>query len=110
VRLRLEEIGNQIMNRASSGSPLMGDPIGTVLASPGKRDSVAVLLGQAYVTAYTLMATNREAIEQIADALVARKELHGDEVIDLLDSVGLVRPQINVDDDSTWPAVTEQTA
>ena len=110
VRQRLEEIGNQIMNRASSGSPLMGDPIGTVLSSPGKRDSVAVLLGQAYVTAYTLMATNREAIEQIADTLVARKELHGDEVVDLLDSVGLVRPQINVDDDSTWPAVTEQTA
>jgi ATP-dependent Zn protease len=105
VRKRLEEIGSQIMNRASSGSALMGDPIGSVLGSPGKRDSVAILLGQAYVTAYTLMATNREAIERIADTLVDRKELHGDEVVDLLDSVGLVRPEINVDDDRTWPAV-----
>ena len=44
------------------------------------------------MTAYALMAANRERIEQIADALVERKELHGDEVGELLDSVGLKRP------------------
>jgi len=55
------------------------------------------------VAAYALMVTNREAIEKIADTLVERREMHGDEVTDLLNSVGLVRPQINVDDDHTWP-------
>jgi len=105
VNQRLAEIGNQIMNRASVGSAFTSDPVGSVLSSPGKRDSVAVLLGQAYITAYTLMATNREAIERIADELVARKEMHGDEVVDLLNSVGLVRPQIDLDDDRTWPTV-----
>ncbi len=34
-----------------------------------------------------------------------RKEMHGDEVVDLLDSVGLVRPEIDLNDDSTWPTV-----
>ncbi|MGH2844098.1 MAG: AAA family ATPase, partial [Solirubrobacteraceae bacterium] len=65
VRERLEEIGTQIMNRASTGG--MGDgPLGNVIGDRGKNNAVAVLLGQAYVTAYALMATNREAIERIA--------------------------------------------
>jgi ATP-dependent Zn protease len=105
VRERLEEIGNQIMNRASGGSALVSDPVGSVLSSPFKRDAVAQLLGQAYVTAYTLMATNKEAIDRIADELVARKEMHGDEVVDMLNSVGLVRPEIDLNDDTTWPTV-----
>ncbi len=103
VKQRLEEIGGQIMNRASGGSPLSGDPISAVLSSPGKRDSVAQLLGQAYVMAYSLIATNRAAIERIADELMERREMHGDEVGDLLDSVGLVRPQVDLYDDATWP-------
>ncbi len=101
--MRLEEIGDQIMNRASVGSEFSGSAIGSVLSSPGKRSAVAVLLGQAYVTAYALIATNRDAIEQIADTLSERKELHGDEVVDLLNSVGLVKPDIDVNDDATWP-------
>jgi len=105
ARQRLEEIGDQIMNRASGGSAFMGDPIGSTLSSPQKRAAVAQLLGQAYVTAYALMASNKAAIELIADALIERKEMHGDEVVDLLNSVGLVRPEINVSDDSTWPTV-----
>ncbi len=38
------------------------------------------------------MAANRDALDAIADALVERKELHGDEVGDLLDSVHLQGP------------------
>jgi ATP-dependent Zn protease len=104
VRKRLAEIGGQIMNRASTGG--MGDgPLGNVVGAPGKGNAVAILLGQAYVTAYSLMATNREAIERIADAVIERKEMHGDEVVDLLNSVGLVPPNIDLNDDSTWPAI-----
>jgi ATP-dependent Zn protease len=98
VKQRLEDIGNQIMNRAS------GD-VGSVFSTPGKRTAVAVLLGQAYVTAYALMATNKDALNKIAEVLVDRKEMHGDEVVDLLDSVGLVRPEIDLNDDRTWPTV-----
>jgi len=105
VNRRLERIGNRIMNRASAGSSMMGDPVAAVLGDRDKRSAAAQLLGQAYVTAYSLIATNRVQIEQIADTLVERKELHGDEVVDLLDSVALVRPQIDLTDDRTWPTV-----
>jgi ATP-dependent Zn protease len=103
VERRLERIGNRIMNRASSGSPMMGDPIAAVLGDRDKRRAAAQLLGQAYVTAYALIATNRSAIESIADTLVERKEMHGDEVIHLLDGVGLQRPGIDLQDERTWP-------
>jgi cell division protease FtsH len=105
VEARLARIGNRIMNRASGGSPMMGDPIAAVLGDSEKRRAAAQLLGQAYVTAYTLIATNREQIEQIADILVDRKELHGDEVVDLLDSVHLTRPELDLTEPATWPRV-----
>jgi hypothetical protein len=103
VDRRLERIGNRIMNRASSGSPIMGDPIAAVLGDREKRRAAAQLLGQAYVTAYALIATNRTAIESIADTLVERKEMHGDEVIELLDGAALVRPTLDLHDERTWP-------
>jgi len=76
-----------------------------VLGDRDKRRAAAQLIGQAYVTAYTLMASNREQIERIADTLIERKEMHGDEVVDLLTSVGLRRPQLDLMDDTTWPRV-----
>jgi len=102
---RLERIGNAIMNRANTSAPFMQDPIGSVLSDPSKRRSAAQILGQAYVTAYALMATNRAQLEQIADTLVDRKEMHGDEVVELLNAVDLKRPEIDLRDDSTWPRV-----
>jgi ATP-dependent Zn protease len=105
VRRRLEQIGTRIMNRASGGSAMMGDPIAAVLSDRDKHRSAAVLLGQAYITAYSLMATNREALDRIADVLVDRKEMHGDEVVDLLSNVGLVKPDIDLTDDTTWPNI-----
>ncbi|MGZ4307641.1 MAG: AAA family ATPase [Solirubrobacteraceae bacterium] len=105
VLRRLERIGTTIMNRSSSQSMFTENPLGAVLGDRDKRRSAAQILGQAYVTAYALMATNRDSLERIADTLIERKEMHGDEVVDLLDSVGLQRPDINLMDDSTWPAV-----
>ena len=36
---------------------------------------------------------------------IERKEMHGDEVTDLLNSVGLQRPDLDLMDDRTWPTV-----
>jgi ATP-dependent Zn protease len=105
VLRRLERIGSTIMNRTSSGMSMMPDPVASVLADRDKRVAAAQILGQAYVTAYSLMMANRASIERIADTLIERKEMHGDEVIDLLNSVGLKRPEINLMDDRTWPSV-----
>jgi ATP-dependent Zn protease len=105
VLKRLERIGSTIMNRASGGGMFNENPLGAVLGDRDKRAAAAQILGQAYVTAYALMASNRGPIERIADTLVERKEMHGDEVVDLLNSVGLTRPQFDLMDDSTWPQV-----
>jgi hypothetical protein len=102
---RLERIGSAIMNRAGSPGMFGDNPVGAVLANRDKVRGASQILGQAYVTAYALMAANRVALEQIADTLIERKELHGDEVGDLLDSVGLVRPELDLMDPSTWPKV-----
>jgi ATP-dependent Zn protease len=105
VLRRLERIGTTIMNRSSGQSFFNENPLGAVLGDRDKRRSAAQILGQAYVTAYSLMASNREPLERIADTLIERRELHGDEVVDLLKNVGLKRPKIDLMDTSTWPTV-----
>ncbi len=102
---RLERIGSTIMNRSGGDGFMQNDPVAAILRNPDKRKAAAQILGQAYVTAYTLMSTNQEQIGRIADELVERKEIYGDEVTNLLDSVGLQRPEIDLTDDRTWPTV-----
>jgi ATP-dependent Zn protease len=99
---RFEEIGNRIMNRAG-GSALMGDPIPAILGDGAKRRAAARILGQAYITAYCLIRHNRDRVREIAETLLARKELHGDEVVSLLDAAKLEAPAIDITDESSWP-------
>jgi ATP-dependent Zn protease len=105
VLKRLERIGSSIMNRAGGMTPMAPDPVAAVLGDRDKRRAAAQIIGQAYVSAYALIANNREGVERIADTLIERREMHGDEVVDLLNSVNLVRPEIDLLDDRTWPAV-----
>jgi ATP-dependent Zn protease len=105
IMSRFEEIGHQIMNRTSGGGPMMHDPIAAVLGDREKRKMVAQLLGQAYVSAHLLVEANRDGVERIANALVERREMHGDEVLELLDSVGLKQPSVDLTDDRVWPKI-----
>ena len=63
----------------------------------------AQVLGQAYVTAHNLATMNRSAIESVADALEEKREIMGDELLDLLDSVGIAIPEIDYADEAVWP-------
>ncbi|HYF27849.1 MAG TPA: hypothetical protein VD931_19050, partial [Baekduia sp.] len=102
---RFERIGLQIMNRAASGSPMQGDAISSILGDPAKKKAAAMILGQAYVTAVCLVKHNREQVARIADTLIERKELHGDEVVDLLEAAQLEAPSIDVADERIWQKV-----
>ncbi|HEY2317740.1 MAG TPA: AAA family ATPase [Solirubrobacteraceae bacterium] len=102
---RLERIGSTIMNRAGGAGMFDQDPVGAILRNGDKKRAAAQILGQAYVTAFALMDANRNGLERIAEALVERKELHGDEVGELLDSVELRKPELDLMDPATWPAV-----
>jgi cell division protease FtsH len=100
---RFQRIGYQIMNRSPGG--LDTNPFTATLADAEKRPLVAGLLGQAFVVAYNTVLQNREATSRVADELVQHGELYGDEVTSLLDGVGLRKPDIDVLDESTWPAI-----
>ena len=63
------------------------------------------MLGQAYVHAYTLIDANRPAVERIADTLVERKEIYGDELLQLLDSANLKKPELDLTKEATWPVL-----
>jgi hypothetical protein len=104
---RFERIGVQIMNRSGAGGPgdTQHNPIGSVLRDPDKKALAAQLIGQAYVAAYNLVRANRAQVEAIADVLVERKELYGDELVTLLAGAGLAKPEIDYLDEASWPVL-----
>jgi ATP-dependent Zn protease len=104
IMKRYERIGTQIMNRARGGSAMESDPLGAALSDPAKRKMAAQLLGQAYVTAHHLVRENRDAVEQIANVLVERREMYGDEVVTLLEGANLQRPEFDPLREELWPA------
>jgi len=104
IMKRFEEIGLQLMNR-TSGGPMDGSPIGAVLSDPYKRKTVAQILGQAYIKAHHLVAHNKAQVEKIAEVVIEKKELYGDELVKLLDDAKLEIPHVDLTKESAWPAV-----
>jgi cell division protease FtsH len=104
VTERFEKIGLQIMHR-SGGGILDADVFAAALSDPAKRKLIAGLLGQAFVVAWCTVRHNQAATERIAERLIAAEELYGDDVTSLLDQSGLERPEIDVLDEATWPAI-----
>jgi cell division protease FtsH len=102
---RFEDVGLQIMARTHGGGPMSADPIASVLGDRDKRVYAAQLLGQAYVTAHNLMRHNRDKIEKIADELIARREIYGDDLIEILNRQQLEAPKIDYEDEASWPRI-----
>jgi cell division protease FtsH len=104
---RFETIGTQIMSRRGAGGPadVEHNPVGAVFADREKRALAARILGQAYVTAHAFVEHNRDAVARIADVIVERRELYGDELVELLESVGLEQPSVDLTKDEAWPVL-----
>jgi ATP-dependent Zn protease len=103
IAKRFEKIGIQIMNRTSGGGPMAADPIAGVLGDRDKRAMAAQILGQAFVRAYNMIQANKPGIEHIADTLVEKRELYGDEVIGILEEANLKVPEYDLLDEKSWP-------
>jgi ATP-dependent Zn protease len=103
IEKRFENLGLQLMNRASGD--FQHDAIASVLGDPTKRKLAGQIIGQSYLQAFNLVQQNQEAVGKIADTLVARRELYGDELIDLLNSVGLKEPTVDVNKEESWPTL-----
>jgi cell division protease FtsH len=102
---RFEAIGLQIMNRTSGGGPFEANPISGVLSDRNKRALAAQVLGQAYVSAYNLVLQNKDAVSRIADRLVDRREIFGDELLRVLDDARLVKPEVDLSREDAWPTM-----
>jgi len=98
VMERFQRIGTQIVNRTHAGSAESA-----VLHDSSQRQMVEQLLGQAYLAAHHLMEANREAVGHVADELVEKRELYGDEVVRLLDAQKITLPEVDLTKDGAWP-------
>jgi len=104
IMARFETIGSQIMSRAGGG-PFSNDPLSQVMQDREKRALAAQIIGQAYIAAHFLVEANKNAVSHIADVLVEKRELHGDEVLDLLNEANLTIPELDLTDERTWPTI-----
>ena len=101
VLRRFEEIGLKLMNRTGSSS---GSRRRRQRAHGPRQASLAAqLVGQAYVTAHNFVRQNRTGIEKIADEVVARREIYGDDLVELLDGAKLQPAKIDLLEEKTWP-------
>jgi cell division protease FtsH len=105
IMRRFEDIGLQLMNRTRGSADFGGDPVASVLQDRAKRSLAAQILGQAYATAENFVVANKAAVERIADAVIERQELYGDELVRLLDKQDLKKPEIDWTKEEAWPQI-----
>ena len=103
IMKRFERIGRTLMNRTRGSADFQADPIAAILGDHFKQAHAAQLLGQAYVIAVNLVLNNKTAVDAIATRLAEKRELYGDELVELLDRQQLVRPELDYTKDETWP-------
>ena len=92
---RLEDIGSRLMNRTSAGWEALGDP--------RKRAYAAQFIGEAFVIAYNLILDNKDQIEAVANAVIEKKEIYGDDLVGLLDAQKFQRPEVDWTNEAVWP-------
>ena len=102
VLKRCEDIGLQLMNRTRGSADFQGDPIASVLQDRDKRSHAAQILGQAFVTASHFITVNKDAVERIANEVIEKQELYGDNLIQLLEAQHLQRPEIDWTKEEIW--------
>ena len=96
VQRRFEQIGLQIMQRTGGGGPFDGDALAGIYSDKDKRALASQFLGRAYLTAYAFVHANRAGVERLAEILLDRKEIYGDELLGLLDHLHLKVPAIDL--------------
>jgi ATP-dependent Zn protease len=95
---RFDEIGSRLLSVATVPPDLT-----SVLRTPDKRRAAAQLLGEAYFIAHVFVLQNRDRIEKVAERLIERRELYGDDVVELLDEVELQPAVLDYTQERTWP-------
>ena len=95
---RFEDIGMPPAQQTSGGWQ-------SIVPTSASAPYAAQFIGEAFVTAYNLILTNKEKIERVADAMLEEKEIYGDDLVRLLDDQHLRRPEIDWTDEASWPKI-----
>ncbi len=101
---RFRRIGNQIMHR-SGGGMMDADPMQASSATRRSASSSPGCSARPTSSPTTRSARTRRATAHVADVLVAKREIYGDDVVELLDEAELKKPEIDVLDEESWPAI-----
>jgi ATP-dependent Zn protease len=101
VLRRFEDIGYRMMNRTAAGWDSNMDP--------RMRMYAAQFMGEALVTAYNLVIVNKDKVQAVADEVMEKKEIYGDDLVRLLDAQNFVKPEIDWTDEATWPKLMNWT-
>jgi len=105
IAKHFEKIGLQLMNRSRGSADYHADPIASVLNDPTKRSNAAQLIGRAYVVAENFIRLNKDKVENVAEVLIQKGEIYGDELIALLDAQHFQKPTIDFTKAEAWPAI-----
>ncbi len=103
INKRFEQIGRTLMNRTRGSADFHADPIASILHDHHKSAIAAQVLGQAYVTAVNTILANKTAVQTLAGHLVHKREMFGDELIEVLEQQKLVKPELDYTKEETWP-------
>ena len=88
-------MGRSLISAAvgGGGGPFAdNDPIGRVLADPGRREEIDEILNDCRDRVRALLLRKRDAVEGVRDALLEREELIGDEIEELMAQLGEREP------------------
>jgi cell division protease FtsH len=86
-------MGKSLVSVGAMGPSMMdGDPIRAVLSDPDRRKEVDHLLNECRAQVTVLLRQKRHVVEGIRDALLAREELIGDEIEQIMAELGEREP------------------
>jgi hypothetical protein len=55
--------------------------------------------------AHHLIVHNKDSVEHIANVVIEKKEIYGDELVTLLNGANLQIPAVDLTDESVWPVL-----
>jgi cell division protease FtsH len=104
IRGQFREIGTQLMMRSGAGA-MHDDQTRAVFGDPDKRRLATEFLGQTYLAAYHLLSHNKEKVEAFANVVIERKELYGNELLQMLDEAKFEVPKVDLTKEEAWPTI-----
>ena len=105
IEKRFQKLGDRLLNRTQGGGGFDPNPVGAILSDRAKRPLASQFVGQAFATAVCFIKENKDAVERIANAVIEKQEIYGDDLIRLLDAQNLKKPEIDWTKEESWPQI-----